>query len=160
MSDFSLILVLKTNKIKICIDMAKIQIKSEKITPFGGIFPIIDEFNWVLSGIVDSTLGFRCKLFGYQYSEIIRSIMCVYFCGSTCIEDHKRDNRPFWPLRKILPLKTIHTRHWRGLSADLQMVICYGLGWRTQHWWRVDAIALRRRLRSWDGSRVNGACRA
>ena len=67
--------------------MAKIQIKSEKITPFGGIFPIMDEFNWVLSGIVDSTLGFRCKLFGYQYSEIIRSLMCVYFCGGTCIED-------------------------------------------------------------------------
>ena len=87
MSDFSLILVLKTNKIKICIDMAKIQIKSEKITPFGGIFPIMDEFNRVLSGIVDSTLGFRCKLFGYQYSEIIRSLMCVYFCGGTCIED-------------------------------------------------------------------------
>ena len=41
--------------------MAKIQIKSETITPFGGIFPIMD----VLSGIVDSTLGFRCKLFGY-----------------------------------------------------------------------------------------------
>lgn len=67
--------------------MPKIQIKSEKITPFGGIFPIMDEFNRVLSGIVDSTLGFRCKLFGYQYSEIIRSLMCVYFCGGTCIED-------------------------------------------------------------------------
>ena len=38
--------------------MAKIQIKSEKITPFGGIFPIMDELNRVLSGIVDSTLGF------------------------------------------------------------------------------------------------------
>ena len=32
------------------------------------------------------------------------------------------------PLRIFLPLKTIHTRHWRGLPADLQMVICYGLG--------------------------------
>ena len=30
---------------------------------------------------------FRCKFFGYQYSEIIRSLMCVYFCGGTCIED-------------------------------------------------------------------------
>ena len=49
--------------------MAKIQIKSEKITPFGGIFPIIDEFNRVLSEIVDSTLGFRCKLFGYQSAK-------------------------------------------------------------------------------------------
>ena len=31
-------------------------------------------------------------------------------------------------LTQFLPLKTIHTRHWRGLPADLQMVICYGLG--------------------------------
>ena len=30
-------------------------------------------------------------------------------------------------LTHFLPLKTIHTRHWRGLLADLQMVICYGL---------------------------------
>ena len=36
--------------------------------------------------------------------------------------------RVLLPLRKILPLKTIHTRHWRGLLADLQRVICYGLG--------------------------------
>ena len=37
--------------------MAKIQIKSEKITPFGGFFPIMDAFDRVLGGIVDSTLG-------------------------------------------------------------------------------------------------------
>ena len=87
MSEISPNLVIRLNFIGKFTDMAKIQIKSEKITPFGGIFPIMDEFNRVLSGIVDSTLGFRCKLFGYQYSEIIRSIMCVYFCGGTCIED-------------------------------------------------------------------------
>ena len=65
----------------------KIQIKSEKITPFGGFFPIMDSFDRVLSGVVDSTLGLRSKLIGYQYSEIIRSLMCVYFCGGSCIED-------------------------------------------------------------------------
>ena len=67
--------------------MAKIQIKSERITPFGGFFPIMDSFDRVLSGVVDSTLGLRSKLIGYQYSEIIRSLMCVYFCGGSCIED-------------------------------------------------------------------------
>ena len=128
MSEISPNLVIRLNFIGKFTDMAKIQLKYGKITAFGGLFPIMDEFNRVLSGIVNSTLGFRCKLFGYQNSEIIRSIMCVYFCGSTCIEDHKRDNRPFWPLRKILPLKTIHTRHCRGLPADLQRIICYGLG--------------------------------
>ena len=47
----------------------------------------MDEFDRVLSPTADSTLGFRCRLFGYQYSEIIRSLMCVYFCGGSCIED-------------------------------------------------------------------------
>ena len=67
--------------------MTKIQIKTEKFTQFGGIIPIMDEFDRVLSPTADSTLGFRCRLFGYQYSEIIRSLMCVYFCGGSCIED-------------------------------------------------------------------------
>ena len=67
--------------------MAKIQIKSEKLTPFGGIFSIMEQFNSMLSSVIDSTLGLRCKLYGYQYSEILRSLMCVYFCGGSCIED-------------------------------------------------------------------------
>lgn len=67
--------------------MAKIAIKSEKITPFGGIFPIMEQFSSLLSSTIDSTLGLRCKLYGYQYSEIIRSLLCVYFCGGSCIED-------------------------------------------------------------------------
>ena len=67
--------------------MAKIQIKSEKLTPFGGIFPIMEQFNSMLSSVIDSTLGLRCTTFGYQYSEVIRSLMTVYFCGGSCIED-------------------------------------------------------------------------
>ena len=67
--------------------MAKIAIKSEKITPFGGIFPIMEQFSSLLSSTIDSTLGLRCKLYGYQYSEIIRSLLCVYFCGGSCVED-------------------------------------------------------------------------
>ena len=38
MSDFSLTLVLRLKTSKIINDMAKVSIKSEKITPFGGIF--------------------------------------------------------------------------------------------------------------------------
>ena len=64
--------------------MAKIAIKTEKITPFGGIFPIMEQFSSLLSSTIDSTLGLRCKLYGYQYSEIIRSLLCVYFCGGSC----------------------------------------------------------------------------
>ena len=67
--------------------MAKIQIKSDRITPFGGIFSIMEQFDSILGPVIDSTLGLRCKLYGYQYSEILRSLMSVYFCGGSCIED-------------------------------------------------------------------------
>ncbi len=68
--------------------MAKVQIKSEKLTPFGGIFSIMEQFDSMLSPIIDQTLGQRCSsIIGYQYSEIIRSLMSVYFCGGSCVED-------------------------------------------------------------------------
>ena len=67
--------------------MAKVAIKSEKLSPFGGIFPIMEQFDSKLSSVIDSTLGMRCRLYGYQYSEIIRSLMSVYFCGGSCMED-------------------------------------------------------------------------
>ena len=67
--------------------MAKVAIKYEKLSPFGGIFPIMEQFDSNLSSVIDSTLGMRCRLYGYQYSEIIRSLMSVYFCGGSCIED-------------------------------------------------------------------------
>ena len=86
MSEFSLILVLQTKE-NPTIDMAKIQIKSERLTPFGGLFSIMEQFDSTLSSVIDSTLGLRCGSFGYQYSEIIRSLMSIYFCGGSCIED-------------------------------------------------------------------------
>ena len=55
--------------------MAKIQIKSEELTPYGGLFSIMEQFDSTLSSVIDSDLGLRCKSFGYQYSEIIRSLM-------------------------------------------------------------------------------------
>ena len=67
--------------------MANVQIKSEKLTPFGGIFPIMEQFDALLAQTIDSTLGMRCKWYGYQYSEILRSLMCVYLCGGSCVED-------------------------------------------------------------------------
>ena len=47
----------------------------------------MEQFDSTLSSIIDSTLGLRSKQYGYQYSEIIRSLMSVYFCGGSCIED-------------------------------------------------------------------------
>ena len=39
--------------------MAKVQIKSEKLTPYGGIFSIMEKYDSMLSPVIDSTLGQR-----------------------------------------------------------------------------------------------------
>ena len=66
---------------KIINDMAKVQIKSEKITPFGGIFHVRELFSRYIDPIIDEVLGLRCTSYGYQYSEIVGSLSSVYFCG-------------------------------------------------------------------------------
>ena len=53
----------------------------------------MEQFDALLAQTIDSTLGLRCTLFGYQYSEILRSLMCVYLCGGSCIEDVTTENR-------------------------------------------------------------------
>ena len=59
--------------------MAKVAIKSKKLTPFGGIFSIMEQLNSMFSPVIDSVLGMRCKLYGYQYREIIRWISSFVF---------------------------------------------------------------------------------
>jgi hypothetical protein len=81
MSDFSLTLVLQFKTSKIINDMAKVQIKSEKITPFGGIFHVRELFSRYVGPVIDKVLGLRCTSYGYQYSEIVGSLSSVYFCG-------------------------------------------------------------------------------
>ena len=71
MSNFSPILVWQ---IKICVsnptDMAKVAIKSEELSPFGGIFSIMEQFDSKLSSVTDSTLGMRCKLYESRYLSV------------------------------------------------------------------------------------------
>ena len=90
--------------------MAKVAIKSEKLSPFGGIFSIMEQFDYNLSSVIDSTLGMRRRLYGYQYSEIIRSLMSVYFCGGSCIEDvttHLMYHLPLYPILRTCSADTI-----------------------------------------------------
>ena len=56
MSDFSLTLVLQIKTSKIINDMAKVSIKSEKITPFGGIFHVREFFSRYVSPVIDEVL--------------------------------------------------------------------------------------------------------
>ena len=59
---------------KIINDMAKVQIKSEKITPFGGIFHVRELFSRFAGPVIDKVLGLRCTSYGYQYNEIVGSL--------------------------------------------------------------------------------------
>ncbi len=61
--------------------MAKVSIKSEKITPFGRIFHVRELFSRYIGPVIDKVLGLRCTSYGYQYSEIAVSLSCVFFCG-------------------------------------------------------------------------------
>ena len=45
MLEFSLILVLQKKQENATMDMAKIQIKSERLTPFGVLFSIMEQFD-------------------------------------------------------------------------------------------------------------------
>ena len=47
----------------------------------------MDKFDSILSSVIDSHLGLRSTLTGYQYSEIIRAIFSVFCCGGDCMED-------------------------------------------------------------------------
>ena len=66
MSKNSLILLLQNKQENPTIDMTKIQINSEKLTPFGGIFSIMEQFDSTLSSVIDSTLGLRCRSFHFM----------------------------------------------------------------------------------------------
>ena len=78
--------------------MAKIQIKSEKHTPLGD-FLIMEQYDALLAQTINTTLGLRCTLYGYQYSKILRSLMCVYLCsGKERIYDdmNETSTKPYW----------------------------------------------------------------
>lgn len=82
--------------------MAKIQIKSEKLTPFGGIFPVMEKFEQAVCPIIDQTLGKRGSSLSYSYGEIFRTLMSVYFCGGSHIEDISNHLLPHLKLHPTL----------------------------------------------------------
>ena len=65
MSDFSLTLVLRFKTSKIAHDMAKVSIKSERITPFGGIFHVRELFSRYVGPLSTKcwVSGVGCRLF-------------------------------------------------------------------------------------------------
>ena len=76
--------------------MAKVQIKSEKLTPFGGIFSIMEQFDALLAQTIDSTLGLRCTMFDCQYSEILCSPI-----NALLATDQNRPTRSSWAIVQV-----------------------------------------------------------
>lgn len=72
--------------------MAKVNIKSEKITPFGGIYYASKAFYALsLDKVINGTLGVRSSTYnGYQWDEIISAMSDVFLCGGNCVEDANR----------------------------------------------------------------------
>ena len=46
----------------------------------------MEQFDSTLSSVINSTLDLRCRLSGYQYSDI-HSLMSIYFGSDSCIEN-------------------------------------------------------------------------
>jgi len=67
---------------------AKIQLKNGKIGTFGGIFSALDYFNQIgLSQLIDNTLDIRDIQAKYAHSDIVKTMLSIYLCGGTAIED-------------------------------------------------------------------------
>ena len=126
--------------------MAKVQIKSERITPFGGIFHVRELFSRFVGPVVDKVLGLRCTSFGYQYSEIVGSLSSVYFCGGDCVEDVTSHLMPHLSLHPTLRTCSSDTIL-RGISELAPVMLdgvrgywagttrnCTCSGWRFRRW--------------------------
>ena len=75
--------------------MPKVQKSSQRITPFSGVCFTDDAFNQTrLSQLIDTELGVRSVLYGYQYSDIFRTIFNIFYCGGQCMEDVQTHLRP------------------------------------------------------------------
>ena len=72
--------------------MAKVNIKSEKITPLGGIYYASKAFYALsLDKVINGTLGVRSSTYnGYQWDEIMSARSDVFLCGGDCVEDVNR----------------------------------------------------------------------
>lgn len=75
--------------------MAKVSIKSEKLTLFGGIYYASKAFNsFSLGKVINETLGKRSSTYnGYQWDEIASALLDVYLSGGNCVEDVNRKER-------------------------------------------------------------------
>ena len=80
--------------------MAKLQIKSDNINPYGGLFSIFDIFDRSgLRSVIDKELGSRgTTKAAFTHGDVFASLFANYLCGGDCVED-VMDIKPFWDER-------------------------------------------------------------
>ena len=66
--------------------MAKVQIKSDIFTAYGGIFLVMEKFEQAVNPIINQLLGLCGSSSAYSRGDVFRMLMAVYFCGGTHIE--------------------------------------------------------------------------
>jgi len=80
--------VLQNKKETIIFYGMKIQKKSSTVSPFSGIAFVNNEFEKSgLSQLIDKELGYRQSTKGYKYSNVIKNLSNVFYCGGDCAED-------------------------------------------------------------------------
>lgn len=101
--------------------MAKLQIKSDNINPFGGLFSIIKQFGHCgLRKTIDDALGRRGSTkAAFTHGDVFASLFANYLCGGDCIED-VMDIKPFWDNREDVRVcsSDVLLRTLRRLSCD------------------------------------------
>jgi len=66
----------------------KIQKLNQTVSPFAGISFVNSYFEKAgISQLIDTELGDRVSLFGFQYSDIIKNLTNVFLSGGDCVED-------------------------------------------------------------------------
>ena len=66
----------------------KVQKISKSISPFAGVSLVNNEFEKTgMSQLIDNELGLRVKTVGYLYSDIIKNLGNIFYCGGDCAED-------------------------------------------------------------------------
>ena len=83
MSDFLLTLVLQIKTSKIINGMAKVQQKSEKISAFGGIFHVREQFSRYVGPVIDKVLDVTgvipCHMVGNLGGDVshVKIVSCI-----------------------------------------------------------------------------------
>lgn len=66
----------------------KLQKILTQVSPFAGINFINEDYDKSgFTQLIDNQLGTRCRPVGFSYSDIIKNLMNVFFCGGNCAED-------------------------------------------------------------------------